>query len=104
MSWREIFAKASFVVLVIMVPVGAGSFWTQHQRTDDLRRVTIALHLHDYDDEWRTYEGCLRGDVLRRNQAEVIAQLKLLVPGFDLEPAPVGLCKKPSVPRPKGLS
>jgi len=97
-------AQATFVILVILIPVGFGVAWSQHQRTDDLRRLTVALHEHDRDDEWRTYEGCLRGDVLRRNQAEVIAQLKLLVPGFDLEPAPVGLCKKPTEPRPKGQS
>jgi hypothetical protein len=104
MNWREVVAKVSFMILVIVVPVGFGAAWSQHQRTDDLRRVTIALDLHDHEDEWRSYEGCLRGDVLRRNQAEVIAQLKLLVPDFDLKPAPVGQCKKPTVPRPKGLS
>ena len=99
--------QLAFVILVILIPVGFGIGYAEHQRTSDLDRVNRAARIAAVRDEWQLYDGlvasCRRVNLIRDRQNVVIGTLNQAF-GLRLEPTLTVDCahvvRMPSVPRP----
>jgi hypothetical protein len=72
-------AAASFVLLVLVVPLAAGLVW-EHQRNTSIRQFVAFTRDVAVEQEWRTYDegrrSCATAEVLRIKQNSVIRELR----------------------------
>lgn len=105
---RKLLFNWTFVFLVILIPIGTGYAWMEHQRTNDLERVSRIARLHSTLDDWQLYDAqiafCKRVNVIRAKQNVVIQTLKRQG-GFPVAGTKTVVCADvilhPTEPRPK---
>ena len=105
---RRSLADATFFILVILVPIAFGLFWTEHQSARDTARIASETKIHAIQDDWQLYDGlvaaCERVNVIRTRQNIVVSWIHGSDPSFPLEPEPLVVCTevvhRPTLPRP----